>query len=198
MEHEKAEPMTPQANNPNDRGCLFGGRAHDRRDPGRCGTEDDCAGHATRRSTALPAADIMELSVGRDGSNLVVLVHLFSGIPAQGSYPGAGIEWSFDVRGRTYVAEGHPEPGEMRYTLFEVINDTFTQIENARRGRSIRLTGEMVMNIPLGLIGAKPGTKVSGTGPKGTEDVDIHQHAGPAGSPLLDSMATSRDYVVPR
>lgn len=35
-----------------------------------------------------PAADILGLSVGRDYGDLLVRVHLSSGFPVQGSYPG--------------------------------------------------------------------------------------------------------------
>jgi hypothetical protein len=143
-----------------------------------------------------PAADVVSLAVARESANLHVRITLSSGIPVQGSYPDAGIEWSFDVKGRTFVAEGHPEPGSFTFTLFEVRGDVFNQVATID-GSFDALTGFMDMYVPLRLIGAKRGTRISGAGPPGTEDVDIHQHLGPAGSPLLDTMATSKDYVVP-
>src|SRR3712207_5747129 len=70
---------------------------------------------------APAGADLVGLAVARHGSDLHVQVQMTNALPVQGSYPRSGIEWIFDVSGRTYIAEGHPEPGgEFRYTLYEV------------------------------------------------------------------------------
>lgn len=65
------------------------------------------------------------------------------------------------------------------HALFDLGSlETFNQIENLE-GSFDPLTGHMDMYVPLNLIGAKRGTVISGTGLQGTEDVNVHQHAGP-------------------
>lgn len=140
-------------------------------------------------------ADLIGLAVARHGSDLHIQIQLTNALPVQGSYPGAGIEWIFDVRGHTFVAEGHPEPGgNFLYTLFEIVDGSFVQ-KAILDGSFDASAGTLDMFVPLREIGARKGTRVSGTGSTGTEDVQIHQHAGPA-SPLLDTMATTEDFVV--
>ena len=137
-------------------------------------------------------ADLAALLVASHGGDLHLRIELAGALPVQGSYPGAGIEWSFDVRGRTFVAEGHPEAGgEFLYTLYEVVDETFTQLAQLEGNFD---AGLLDMYIPLREIGARKGTRISGTGT--ADDVDIHQHAGPV-SPLLDTMSTTSDYIVP-
>jgi hypothetical protein len=143
---------------------------------------------------APPGADLTALSVATHGSDLHIRIVLANALPVQGSYPGAGIEWAFDVGSRTYLAEGHPEPGAFRFTLFEVNSDSLRQIDSLE-GSFDWATGTLDMYVPLNLINAKRGTRISGAGANGTEDVDVHQHAGPA-SRSLDAMATTQDFVV--
>ncbi|MEA2446663.1 MAG: hypothetical protein QOK47_300, partial [Actinomycetota bacterium] len=104
------------------------------------------------------------------------------------------IEWTFDVGGRTFVAEGHPDPGSAHFTLYSIQGGAFNQIA-ILEGHFDQAQGYMTMLVPLSEIGASKGTRISGAGQKGSEDVDIHQHAGPQ-APIVDSMATARDYVV--
>lgn len=141
-----------------------------------------------------PAADLVSLAAAVHGPDLHVQIGLAQALPVQGSYPGAGIEWSFDVRGRTFLAEAHPEPGEMRYTLFEVQADSLRQVK-ILDGAFDAGTGLIDMYVPLATIGARKGTTISGAGDGSTPDVDIHQHAGPA-SPQLDALTTTSDFVV--
>lgn len=141
-----------------------------------------------------PAADLVSLAAATHGSNLHVRIGLAQALPVQGSYPGAGIEWAFEVRGRTFLAEAHPEPGEMRYTLFEIAGDTLRQVE-ILDGAFDTDTGLIDMYVPLQSIGARKGTKISGAGDGSAPDVDIHQHAGPA-SRELDAMTTTSDFVI--
>ena len=138
-------------------------------------------------------ADLAALLVSSHGGDLHLRIELAGALPVQGSYPGAGIEWSFDVRGRTFIAEGHPEAGgEFLYTLYEVVDGTFTQL--AQLEGNFDSSGLLDMYVPLREIGARKGTRISGTGT--ADDVNIHQHAGPV-SPLLDTMSTTSDFVVP-
>lgn len=141
-----------------------------------------------------PAADLVSLAAATHGSDFHIQIGLAQALPLQGSYPGAGIEWAFEVRGRTFLAEAHPEPGEMRYTLFEVQGDSLRQVE-ILDGAFDTDTGLIDMYVPLASIGARKGTKISGAGDGSTADADIHQHAGPA-SRELDALTTTKDFVV--
>jgi hypothetical protein len=141
-----------------------------------------------------PAADLVSLAAATHGSDFHIQIGLAQALPVQGSYPGAGIEWAFEVRGRTFLAEAHPEPGEMRYTLFEISGDELRQVE-ILDGAFDTEAGLIDMYVPLQSIGARKGTKISGAGDGSTPDADIHQHAGPA-SRELDAMTTTSDFVV--
>jgi hypothetical protein len=147
------------------------------------------------QADAVPGADIIELSAARDGTDLLIRFHMSAMLPVQGGYPKAGTEWTFDVGAKTFVAEGHPEPGgAFKYTLYEVVGGSFSQ-KASLDGQIDALAGHMTIRVPLSSIGARRGTKISGTGPLGTEDVDIHLHAD-AASQLLEAMATTKDFVV--
>lgn len=141
-----------------------------------------------------PAADLVSLAAATHGSDFHIQIGLAQAFPVQGSYPGAGIEWAFEVRGRTFLAEAHPEPGAMRYTLFEIQGDSLRQVK-ILDGAFDTATGLIDMYVPLATIGARKGTKISGAGDGTTPDVDIHQHAGPA-SRELDALTTTTDFVV--
>ncbi len=144
---------------------------------------------------APPALDITELAVGRVGNDLNIQF-IMTMLPVQGSYPGAGIEWTFDVGPRTFVAEGHPEGGgEFAYTLYEVVGGTFNEVTHLD-GEAEWAEGMMTIKVPLSTIGARRGTRISGAGPKSSEDVDIHMHLEVA-SEVVDTLATTKDYVVP-
>lgn len=141
-----------------------------------------------------PGADLVSLAAAKHGSDFHIQIGLAQALPQQGSYPGAGIEWAFEVRGRTFLAEAHPEPGEMRYTLFEIQGESLRQVE-ILEGSFDTESGLIDMYVPLASIGARKGTKISGAGDGSTPDVDIHQHAG-AASRELDALTTTKDFVV--
>jgi hypothetical protein len=141
-----------------------------------------------------PGADLVSLAAAIHGADFHVQIGLAQALPVQGSYAGAGIEWAFDVRGRTFLVEAHPEPGTMRYTLFEVQGDSLRQVK-ILDGSFDTESGLIDMYVPLASIGARKGTKISGAGDGSTPDADIHQHAGPA-SRELDTMTTTSDFVV--
>lgn len=141
-----------------------------------------------------PAADLVSLAAAVHGPDLHVRIGLANALPEQGSYPGVGIEWAFDVRGRTFLVEAHPEPGAMRYTLFEVSGEALRQVAIID-GSFDTAAGLIDMLVPLSEIGARKGTRISGAGDGSSPDADIHQHAGPA-SRELDALTTTKDFVV--
>lgn len=141
-----------------------------------------------------PAADLVSLAAATHGSDFHIRIGLANALPVQGSYPGAGIEWTFEARGRKFLAEAHPEPGAMRYTLFEIVGDQLRQVE-ALDGAFDTDLGVIDMYVPLQSIGARKGTRISGAGDGSTPDADIHQHAGVT-SQELDALTTTSDFVV--
>jgi hypothetical protein len=143
-----------------------------------------------------PSLDITYLDVGVTGADLEIRIGLSNILPAIRSIPGApGIQWMFDVKGRTFVAEGAPGPSATFY-LFEIFEDgSYEQLETPE-GTYESSDGFLRLFVPLKTIGAKKGTVISGTGPKGTEDVDAHIHAVPGNDLYPDKMATTKDFVV--
>jgi hypothetical protein len=141
-----------------------------------------------------PSLDLTFLDVGQAGDALEIHIGLANILPGVRSLPEApGIEWVFDVRGHTFVAEGVPGT-EPRFYLFEDQNGSFNQLA-VLEGTYEAADGFIRMLVPLETIGAKRGTVISGTGSRGTEDVDAHVHH-PGGAQYPDKMATTRDFIV--
>lgn len=139
--------------------------------------------------------DITQLDAGVVGSNLAIRFHLSAMFPVQGTYPEAGIEWAFDTGGKSFVAEGHPENGgAFAYNLFELAGASLREVGTID-GEVDWAAATMTIYVPLKTIGARKGSRISGHGASGTEDVDIHLHAN-AASRVLDTMATTDDLVV--
>lgn len=155
----------------------------------RLGTDPDGDGY--------PSLDITYLDVGRNGADLEIRIGLSNILPEIRSIPEApGVQWAFDIKGRTFVAEGAPGRNP-RYFLFEVYDDGSYEQIGSPQGTYDAADGYLKLLVPLKDIGAKRGTLISGTGPKGTEDVDAHIHAIPGNDLYPDKMATTKDYVVP-
>ncbi len=145
---------------------------------------------------APPALDLIYLAVGAAKDTLEVRLGIAGMLPATGGYPALpGIEWIFDVGSRTFIAEavaGTPGP---RFYLFEKKGEDYVQLDSPT-GTYNFADGYASILIPFEDIGASSGTKISGTGKKGTEDVDAHVHVGPY-SHYADKFATKKDYVIP-
>lgn len=143
-----------------------------------------------------PALDVTYLEVGRAGKNLEIRIGVANMLPPGGGFPLLpGIEWIFDVKGQTFIAEGVATTGEPDFYLFKKSGDTYTQLESPH-GTYNYADGFISMHVPLKTLGATSGTVISGTGKRGTQDVDAHVHIGPQ-TWVPDSMATTKDYVVP-
>jgi hypothetical protein len=154
----------------------------------RLGTDPDGDGY--------PSLDITYLDVGRNGRNLEIRIGLSNILPEIRSIPEApGVQWAFDVKNRTFVAEGAPGRNP-RFFLFELFDDGSYEQIGAPEGTYDAADGYLMLLVPLADIAAKKGTVISGTGPKGTEDVDAHIHAVPGNDLYPDKMATTKDFVV--
>lgn len=147
---------------------------------------------------AAPSFDLTRLEIRRAGKDLEIRIHIENMTPPWGSAIPylPGVEWTFVVRGHTFVAEAYTDPtSEPGFLLFEQKGDAFTQLAELR-GSYDWADGYVGIRIPLGKIGARSGTRISGVGKKGTNDVDFHIHLGPV-TEYADEMATERDYIVP-
>ena len=144
-----------------------------------------------------PAAlDVTYLDVGAHHGELEIRIGVDKMLPGIGGYPELpGIEWTFDVGSRTFIAEAAVQNGQGNYYLFELKGNSFTQLDSPK-GTYNWADGYVSIIVPLNDIGARRGTKISGTGPKGTEDVDSHVHAL-ATTYYPDYLATRKDFIVP-
>src|SRR5688500_4542713 len=121
---------------------------------------------------AAPSYDLTELSVRRNNKDLEIRIGISNMVPPWGvvvPYLSA-VEWTFDVKGRTFIAEAYSDPtSEPGYLLFEEKDGNFTQVMYLT-GTHDWADGFVSMKVPLSKIGAKKGTRISGTGK--ADDVD--------------------------
>ena len=144
---------------------------------------------------APPGLDLTYLDVGRTGKDLEIRIGIEGMFPPGGGYPELpGVEWTFEVKGRTLVAEAVATADQPLFFLFDITDGGAEQV-GTLEGTYDWTSGYTSILVPLKLIGAKTGTRISGLGPKGTDDVDAHVHAGTTVYP--DYMASTKDFVVP-
>lgn len=142
-----------------------------------------------------PALDITYLDVGKSGKNLEIRIGIDKMLPVIGGYPAApGIEWVFEVKDRTFIAEAVADRTPDFY-LFELKDGSFTQLPSPE-GTYDPADGYTSILVPLKTIGAKSGVRISGADGLENGDVDAHVHAGPQ-TVYPDGMQTKKDYVIP-
>lgn len=145
---------------------------------------------------AAPSFDLTELSVRKAAKDLEIRIGISGMVPPWGiAVPYLpGVQWSFDVKGRTFVAEAYTDPtSEPGFLLFEKRGEVFTQLRELK-GTYNWEDGFVSMRVPLKKIGARSGTRISGTGKQ--NDVDFHVHAGPQ-TEYTDYLTTTKDFIVP-
>jgi uncharacterized protein YraI len=141
---------------------------------------------------AAPGSDLTQLAAATHGSDLHIQITFANSIPVLGTYgPPTGIQWAFNSRGKTFVAEAYPDGTTFGYTLFEVSGEAFKQVAELE-GDFDTVAGILNIYVPLKTIGAKKGTKIAGAG---ENDVDVHVHAGPS-TQYADQMTTTKGFVV--
>ena len=142
---------------------------------------------------APPGADLVALEVAQHGRDLHVRI-VQSTLPSVGSYPEAGIQWSFTSRGRTFAVEAHQEsPGEYGFTLYEIKGGSFNVVDTIEGELE---DGAFSMYVPLSAISASKGTVIKGTVLDGSDaDVEIHQHATVT-SGVVDDFLTTKTFRV--
>ncbi len=146
-----------------------------------------------------PALDVTYLKAGRLRANLYLEIGIDKMLPPDGGYHQLpGIEWVFDVKERTFIAEAVVNRGSPDFYLFELLDDgSARQLESPTGGYGW-MNGYIHMLVPLKTIGAKAGTVISGAEGRTDSggDVDAHVHYV-AGTHYADAMTTTRDFVVP-
>jgi len=141
---------------------------------------------------AAPGSDLTKLAVASHGTDLHVQFTFENSIPVAGTYgPPTGIQWAFEVRGKTFVTEAYPSGATFRYVLFEKKGDTYQQVATLE-GAFDTIAGVLDIFVPLEDIGAKKGTVVAGAG---KNDVDVHVH-GLVTTYYADQMTTKKSFVI--
>ena len=144
----------------------------------------------------LPGLDVTYLQVGRNGADLEVRIGLAM-LPQLAGFPDLpGIEWVFDVKGRTFVAEAVKTANGADFYLFELADDGSFQQLAQPEGTYEGSDGYTSILVPLKTIGARRGTLIKGTDGLENGDVDAHVHVGPQ-TYYPDGMETDKGYVVP-
>ena len=144
----------------------------------------------------IPALDVTYLQVGKTGTNLEVRIGIDTMLPVLAGYPELpGIEWVFDVKGRTFVAEAVASTDGPLFFLFEEKDGAFQQLPSPK-GTYDPADGYASILVPLKTIGAKSGVVISGADGLENGDVDAHVHLL-ATTVYPDGMQTTKDYVVP-
>lgn len=159
-------------------------------DPGfkRLGTDPAGDGH--------PALDVTFLDVGVTGKNLEIRIGLDKMLPVTGGYPDLpGVEWTFDVKDRTFLAEAVASARGPDFYLFELKGSSFTQLEKPT-GTYDPADGYASVLVPLKTIEATRGTKIVGTKWLENGDVDAHVHLL-ATTYYPDGMQTKKSFIVP-
>lgn len=150
-----------------------------------------------------PALDVTFLDVTTAKDQLEIRVGVDQMVPVFGGYPeGPGIEWIFTVGKRSFIAEA-VAARTPKFFFFELKGHSYEQLQGIT-GTYDPADGFIRMLVPLELIGAKSGSRVSGyhkplemiNKVNGT-DVDAHLHTPDGGTEYLDDMKTSKSYVVP-
>ena len=145
---------------------------------------------------AAPSYDLTGLSVRKAGKDLEIQIAISGMTPPWGILVPylPGVQWAFDVKGHTYVAEAYVDPtSEPGYLLFEKKGEVFTQLAELK-GTYDWDDGFVSLKVPLKKIGARSGTRISGAGEE--NDVDFHAHLGPQ-TEYLDYLTTTKDFIVP-
>lgn len=144
----------------------------------------------------IPGLDVTYLKVGRTGDALEIRIGLQM-LPQLAGYPDLpGIEWIFDVKGKTFLAEAVKTTSGADFYLFELSDDgSFRQLTSPT-GTYEGADGYASVLVPLKDIGAKKGTVIKGTDGLPNGDVDAHVHVGPQ-THYPDGMETDKAYVVP-
>lgn len=147
----------------------------------------------------LPALDVTYLKVGRLGAGLYIEIGVDKMLPPDGGiHQIAGIDWAFGVRGRTFIAEAFVDAGAPDFFLFEILHDGSHRQLASPTGEYAWSNGYINMRVPLKSIGAKSGTVITHADhSESGSDVSAYLHPVGVTTRYIDTMKTTKDFVVP-
>jgi hypothetical protein len=149
-----------------------------------------------------PALDVTFLDVTRTKDSLEIRIGIDTMLPGTGGYPeGPAIQWVFTTGKRAFIAEAVASRTP-RWFFFELFEDSYEQLQGMT-GTYDWNDGFIRMLVPLDLIGAKKGTRISGfhdleiLGKTNGTDVDSHLHTTPGQTEYIDELKTTKSYRIP-
>ncbi len=86
--------------------------------------------------------------------------------------------WAFDVDDRTFLVEARVEAVQPRFDLYEITPRHYRELGTGFKGRYDSINGFVGILLPLELIGARSGSRVSGATSYREEDANTHVHLG--------------------
>ena len=147
----------------------------------------------------LPALDVTYLKVGRLGTDLYIQIGIDKMLPPDGGvHQIAGIDWAFGIKGRTFIAEAFVDAGAPDFFLFEILHDGSHVQLGSPTGEYTWSNGYINMRVPLKSIGAKSGTVITHADhSESGSDVSAYLHPAGVTTHYIDTMKTTKDFVVP-
>ena len=146
-----------------------------------------------------PALDVTYLKVGRLRTDLYIEIGVDKMLPPDGGiHQIAAIDWVFAINGRTFIVEAFVDVGSPDFFLFEILDDGSHKQLVGPTGDYTWSNGYINMLVPLKRIGAKSGS-VIGRSDESESGADVSAFVHPAGvtTHYVDTMETTRDFVVP-
>ena len=152
-----------------------------------------------RAGDGLPALDVTYLKVGRLGADLYIEIGVDKMLPPDGGvYQIAGIDWAFSVRGRNFIVEAVVDARAPDFFLFEILHDGGHVQLGSPTGEYTWSNGHINMRVPLKTIGAKSGAVVTHADhSESGSDVSAFLHPAGLTTQYIDTMKTTKDFVVP-
>ena len=147
----------------------------------------------------LPAVDVTYLKVGRVRANLYIEIGVDKMLPPDGGFHQiAGIDWAFGVKGRSFIVEAFVDAAGADFFLFEILHDGRHVQLGSPTGRYTWTNGYINMRLPLKSIGARSGTRIShAQHSESGSDVSAYLHPAGVTTHYVDTMKTTRDFIVP-
>jgi len=149
-----------------------------------------------RKGDAPPGLDLTWLAVGRFGDDLGVMIGI-EGMTAAAALHNLGhATWAFDVDDRTFLVEAHVEAVQPRFDLYEITRRHYRELGTGFKGRYDSINGFIGVLLPLDLVGARSGSRVSGADSFREEDANTHLHLATT-AVAVDILDTTEQFVIP-
>ncbi len=148
------------------------------------------------RGDAPSGLDLTWLAVGHFGDDLGVMIGIEDMTAAVALHNGAHAMWAFDVDDRTFLVEARVEAVQPRFDLYEITPRHYRELGTGFKGRYDSINGFVGILLPLELIGARSGSRVSGATSYREEDANTHVHLGTT-TIAVDVLDTTKTFTIP-